>query len=158
MATRYKKEVLEDAVNKSNSVMGVMRLLGVKMAGGSHSHLTKRIKDFGIDTSHFWGMHGNTGTVSPKRKAPSSILIVLPEGSSRPKRPQILRAMKEVGIIEKCSLCGGKNFWNGLSLTLEIDHVDGNWLNNLIENLRFLCPNCHSQQKETNAPHKNNLL
>lgn len=52
-----------------------------------------------------------------------------------------LFVLKEQG--EKC-LCG-LNEWKGQSLTLELDHIDGNPNNNLRENLRFLCPNCHSQ-------------
>jgi hypothetical protein len=30
-------------------------------------------------------------------------------------------------------------------LRLEIDHIDGDYHNNLAENLRYLCPNCHTQ-------------
>jgi ssDNA-binding Zn-finger/Zn-ribbon topoisomerase 1 len=37
------------------------------------------------------------------------------------------------------------NEWNGKSIVLEIDHIDGNSENNSPENLRFICPNCHSQ-------------
>ena len=35
--------------------------------------------------------------------------------------------------------------YNGKPLTLQLDHIDGNPINNNLENLRFLCPNCHSQ-------------
>lgn len=44
----------------------------------------------------------------------------------------------------KCSACNISE-WNGKELTLQIDHIDGNNKNNLIENLRYLCPNCHTQ-------------
>ena len=44
----------------------------------------------------------------------------------------------------KCSSCG-INEWNNKPITLQIDHIDGNTSNNLIENFRYLCPNCHSQ-------------
>jgi predicted nucleic acid-binding Zn ribbon protein len=44
----------------------------------------------------------------------------------------------------KCSCCNISE-WNGKSIVLEIDHIDGNFENNRPENLRFICPNCHSQ-------------
>lgn len=44
----------------------------------------------------------------------------------------------------KCSCCSISQ-WNGKSIVLEIDHIDGNSENNRPENLRFICPNCHSQ-------------
>ena len=45
----------------------------------------------------------------------------------------------------KCSECGISNEWNGKLLSLQLDHIDGNSDNNLLDNLRLLCPNCHSQ-------------
>ena len=44
----------------------------------------------------------------------------------------------------QCSECGISE-WNHKPLTLQIDHIDGNHKNNVIENLRWLCPNCHTQ-------------
>jgi Zn finger protein HypA/HybF involved in hydrogenase expression len=44
----------------------------------------------------------------------------------------------------ECSCCNISE-WNGKSIVLEIDHIDGNSENNRPENLRFICPNCHSQ-------------
>jgi hypothetical protein len=44
-----------------------------------------------------------------------------------------------------CSRCGLVPEWNGEPLILQVDHIDGNSHNNAVENLRLLCPNCHSQ-------------
>jgi 5-methylcytosine-specific restriction endonuclease McrA len=49
---------------------------------------------------------------------------------------------KEIGSF--CFICK-LDSWNGSPITLEVDHIDGNASNNLPENLRLLCPNCHSQ-------------
>lgn len=52
-------------------------------------------------------------------------------------------------LLEKynntCCVCGCLDKWNGMSLVLELDHIDGNHTNNNEENLRIICPNCHSQ-------------
>jgi hypothetical protein len=44
----------------------------------------------------------------------------------------------------KCHVCSISE-WNGKPITLHCDHIDGNRNNNILENLRWLCPNCHSQ-------------
>jgi len=44
-----------------------------------------------------------------------------------------------------CDKCGLKDTWNGKPITLELDHIDGDNTNNSLDNLRLLCPNCHSQ-------------
>ena len=109
---------------------------------------------FGIDISHFTGAGWNKGKKFPPKRSASDILIVLSEGSPRTRRKDLLRAMLEVGLTYQCSGCYNEGTWEDKPLTLEVDHIDGNWLNNLISNLRFMCPNCHSQCSSSNMPHK----
>ena len=45
-----------------------------------------------------------------------------------------------------CSECDLSDEWNGKKIVLQLDHINGINNDNRIENLRFLCPNCHSQQ------------
>ena len=44
----------------------------------------------------------------------------------------------------KCEECGIVS-WRGKDIQLEAHHLDGNHCNNRLDNLKFLCPNCHSQ-------------
>ena len=53
------------------------------------------------------------------------------------------RALVESGVPYECAMCGNDGHWLGLELTLEVDHIDGDFYNNEAHNLRFLCPNCH---------------
>lgn len=54
------------------------------------------------------------------------------------------RLLKEKIIENKCSICNIEE-WNGKKLNMELDHIDGKRTNHKLENLRMLCPNCHSQ-------------
>jgi hypothetical protein len=153
MSTKYTKEILQDAVNNSLSYSGVLRYLGLKQAGGTQTHLSRKIKEFEIDVSHFTGQLWNKGRTNLPKTPKEQILVIRPEGSPRVKRRQLLRCMLESGLIYKCR-CGLESDWQGRPLTLEVDHINGNWLDNRLENLRFLCPNCHSQEAESNMPHK----
>ena len=152
---KYDREVLEEAVKGAISMSEVLRNLGVGVSGSAFKSIKDRIDLFEIDTSHFKGKRHGEGKPSHNRKSPEDVFIVLAEGSARPRRRILLRAMIESGVPYECLDCGQGPVWNGKTLVIEIDHIDGDWKNNLLSNLRFLCPNCHSQQVETNLPHKN---
>ena len=55
------------------------------------------------------------------------------------------RLIKEGFLENRCALCGMEPEWQGKSLTLQLDHKNGNKRDSRLENLRLLCPNCHAQ-------------
>ncbi|MCW2681711.1 MAG: hypothetical protein JWM62_3112 [Frankiales bacterium] len=141
----YSTERLAEAVAASTSYAGVLRHLGVPQAGGSQAYLARRIRSDGLDTSHFTGQAYMRGATAPQRLRPEQVLVVRPTGSRRVSTPLLRRVMLESGVPLRCAVCGLGAEWQGQPLTLVIDHVNGDWLDNRLPNLRFLCPNCHAQ-------------
>jgi predicted RNA-binding Zn-ribbon protein involved in translation (DUF1610 family) len=140
---KYTKEILESATKDCTSIAQVLRKLDLKENGGTHSYISEKIRKFGIDTSHFLGQAINRGKISNRRKDVKDILIY--KDDRRIKSHQLTRAMVESGVAQVCKECGTGTLYNDKKLTLHVDHISGNWRDNSLENLRFLCPNCHSQ-------------
>jgi hypothetical protein len=140
---KYTREILAQAVAASTSVAGVLRYLELRPNGGTHAHISRTIKRFELDTSHFrrWGPRLGP----PQRRTAADILVRQPTTSGRVKHPTLMHALLEMNVAYECAICGLDGTWEGQPLCLDIDHIDGDFHNNLIENLRFLCPNCHRQ-------------
>jgi 5-methylcytosine-specific restriction endonuclease McrA len=133
-----------EIVANSESIAAVLKSLGLPPSGGSYAAARKRIKDSSLDDSHFLGQGHSAGKASWNRKPPEEMLILRTDALSRYGRKGVLRAMLESGVPYECAICLIVE-WQGKQLVLHIDHIDGNWRDDRIQNLRFLCPNCHSQ-------------
>lgn len=148
MRNKYNEEVLRETVGKSFSVSQVLRLLGLAQAGGTHSLISRKIKLFGIETSHFLGKASNRGNrhKGSKKKNWQDILILRSNGR-RQEAHKLRRALIESGIEYRCNgnSCSLSNEWLGKFIILHVNHKNTNWLDDRQENLEFLCPNCHSQ-------------
>lgn len=140
---KYTKELLSEAAKQSRCVSDVVRYVGGSSHGGVHQYISNRLKEFSIDTSHFIGRGVLRGIVSSKKNHYQKILVLNRLG--RKEHIAVLRrALIESGVEHKCSECGIKK-WNNKELVLQVDHKNGNVLDNRKDNVRFICPNCHSQ-------------
>ncbi|MCU7722781.1 helix-turn-helix domain-containing protein [Actinoplanes sp. KI2] len=142
---KYTREVLAEAVAASTTMAGVLRHLGIPLNGGAHAHLRRRIAHCGIDTSHFVGSGHARGAVSPRRRPAAEILVLRTPEAKRQSPTVLRRALEEAGRPYRCAACDIGDVWNERPLTLQVDHVDGRFWDCRAENLRFLCPNCHTQ-------------
>ncbi|MGA5196243.1 HNH endonuclease signature motif containing protein [Streptomyces exfoliatus] len=143
---RWTREVLAEAVAASTNMCDVLRRLGLEVVGGQHTHISRRVKAYGIDTSHFTpSVRTENMRFNQRRRTPAEVLVENKSPHARRLRSDRLKStMMEVGVENRCAECGNGAVWLGAPLPLEVDHIDGNWRNNRIENLRLLCPNCHS--------------
>lgn len=138
---KYTKEELEKAVKNSFSFSGVCRYFDVKPAGNVFYIIKDYIKKYEINTSHFLGK--NTVRIIGPLKKKTWKEILSKNSNFRIRSKDIRRALIESGKKYKCEKCPNEGEWLGQKIRLHVDHIDGNCKNNDIENLQFLCPNCH---------------
>ncbi|MFD4694042.1 HNH endonuclease signature motif containing protein [Streptomyces sp. NPDC058463] len=140
---RWTREILEPVVAASTSVYEVLQRLGLEAVGGHHTNISRRIKAYGINTSHF--SQPSRAGMKQRRRTPEELLV---EDTSpyarRVPGARLKSAMSALGIAERCALCETEPVWRGRPLPLEVDHINGDWRDNRLGNLRLLCPNCHS--------------
>lgn len=135
---------LRDAVPRASSYADVMRALGLEVKDSNHRRVRRKVLQLKLDTSHFTRRPWASIQVrEPKPLAPTT-LVVKPQGSARTNRESLHRSLQEIGVAYRCESCGNRGKWLRQSFTLQIDHINGDWLDNRAENLRYLCPNCHA--------------
>ncbi|MFI9149925.1 HNH endonuclease [Streptomyces sp. NPDC053367] len=147
-------EPLRAAAAGSTSLAGVLGALGLPDNGTTRKRVKESLAEHRIPVDHFTGQGHRRGIASPRRKAAAEILARRPPGSPRTKTSLLRRALDDLGTPRVCAACGLDESWQGRRLVLEIDHINGDRLDDRRENLRHLCPSCHSQTRTHSRPRR----
>lgn len=144
----WDKEALQKATEGAVTRSEILERLGKRASGSVYKTLSNMAMLHGIELPVNTGP-GRQGKF--KRSTPAEIFTE----DSKAGRNVLLKHMLNTFNIEyKCVKCENNGYWLGEEITLEIDHVNGNHRDNRIENLRLLCPNCHSQTETFNRHKK----
>lgn len=138
---KLSKEEIQEKVNDCNSISDMLVAFGYNRSSGSMGKVMKEvIQEYNIDISHFRPFRRT------HQKPKYTLDEILVPNSPYTNISQLKKRILKAGLLKyECECCGNAGEWNGKPLVLQLDHRDGDHSNHSIENLRFLCPNCHSQ-------------
>jgi 5-methylcytosine-specific restriction endonuclease McrA len=151
---RWTDDELRIAVKSSGSYRQVIYKLGLIPAGGNYVHVIRKVKELGLDVAHFHGKGWNKGWKFDPRKPKTPLKEWLVKGSTV-QSFTLKRRLLQGGIKHPiCELCGWSEKAMDGRIPIELDHINGQKDDNRIENLRILCPNCHSLQSTHRGKNK----
>ncbi|GAA1526414.1 hypothetical protein GCM10009730_38760 [Streptomyces albidochromogenes] len=145
--SRPSREQLSEAVAAAVSIADILRRLGRPDSGSQRALLKLWMAQDAIPTEHLLGQGHQRGKPSPAPVRKAAAVLTKHDGKRRTKTTLLRRALFETGVPEQCDECGTGPVWLGRPMTLEVDHINGDWSDDRAENLRLLCPNCHAITK-----------
>ncbi len=143
---RWTDEDLGNAVAASRSLRQVLIRLGLVPAGGNYHQVSERMNDLGFDSGHFLGKGWNKDWQFDPREPKKPLSDILVKNRTFQSHHLKMRLFRENIKTPRCELCGWAQQSPDGRIPVELDHINGVHSDNRLENLRILCPNCHSLQ------------
>jgi hypothetical protein len=153
-------EEFQNLLNTSNSFVDILIKIGLDPYNGNHKTLNHRIKEEGFDTSILEQNRKKNQERHMKsllEKRTYSLEDILVENSNFDRKGLKTKILEHNLLSYECCICKNKGEWLGSPISLQLDHINGINNDNRIENLRFLCPNCHSQTDTYCGKHRKKL-
>lgn len=140
---KISEEDFKNLVETSKTMSQVLSFFQMENKGNNYKTCKARIKEMGLNTEHF--LNCRESSINTRRVTREIFITRLCEDSH-----YINNHIKE-GLIKfnlkeyKCEKCNLGDVWQNEYISLQLEHKNGKSNDNRLENLCFLCPNCHSQ-------------
>lgn len=129
-------------LENADSFQSFLKGLGYKAHRSQNVRLVAigRFEDMGVDYRDY--LKPQTEQASKFNRIPDEeyYTVGVHRGS------HLARRFKKDNLVPyRCAMCENAGYWMGKELSLQVDHIDGDNTNNILTNIRWLCPNCHTQ-------------
>jgi hypothetical protein len=141
----WNERMLRDAVPVSKCWYDVCENLGISKTRAAVKCVQKWVKKLSLDASHFsdHAVERPKGSRKHPRYTIETLFII--DSMAAPKTVKDWLIKHKLKPYQ-CEICGNPGVWRAASLSLIMDHINGEHTDHRLENLRFLCPCCNAQQ------------
>ena len=138
---------MQELLNNSSSFVEVLKTLGFDAYSGNHKTLKERIKIDNLSVENLQEKRKKIVKNWSIQKTKSLSEVLIENSTYCNSKGLKTKLIREKLLDYVCEKCGNKGMWMNEKITLQLEHKNGNNRDNRLENLCFLCPNCHSQTK-----------